>query len=164
MRGFFPGFIVGAVTLYVSMCFHIVVANDGYHFVPKTALTFKDTYVDIRQFPVVEWRNHVPLAEAMMKSRLPPRAASDGAAVPKEASGHGSLLVLALSAAGVYSPSPMREDDACIDPEAAIAAAKQNVPDRAGQSITSSARANQSWSGSPATLVVLAAKAAIHGN
>ena len=68
MRSFFPGFIAGVVTLYVSMCFHIVIANDGYHFVPKTALTFKDTYVDIRQFSILEWRNHVPLAEAMMKA------------------------------------------------------------------------------------------------
>jgi hypothetical protein len=68
MRGFVPGFIAGAVTLYVSMCFHVVIASDGYHFVPKTALTFKDTYVDIRQFSVTDWRNHVPLAEAMMKA------------------------------------------------------------------------------------------------
>ena len=57
----------GVVSLYVSMCFHIVVANDGYHFVPKTALTFKDTYVDIRQFSITDWqRSTFSLAEAMM--------------------------------------------------------------------------------------------------
>ena len=68
MRGFIPGFIAGAAALYGSMCFHIVYADDGYHFVPKNALTFKDTYVDIRHFTFADWRDHVPLAEAMMKA------------------------------------------------------------------------------------------------
>jgi hypothetical protein len=68
MRGFIPGFITGAAALYASMCFHVVRANDGHHFVPKTALTFRDTYVDIRSFDVGQWRDHVPLAEAMMKA------------------------------------------------------------------------------------------------
>jgi hypothetical protein len=68
MRGFTTGFIAGAAVLYGSMCFHVVLADDGYHFVQKTALTFKDTYADIRRYDVAEWRNHVPLAEAMLKA------------------------------------------------------------------------------------------------
>jgi len=50
------------------MCFHVVRAADGHHFVPKTALTFKDSYVDIREFDIVKWREHVPLAEAIIQS------------------------------------------------------------------------------------------------
>lgn len=68
MRGFILGAVVGAAVLYASMCFHIILADDGYHFVPKTALTFRDTYVDVREFTIVDWRDHVPMAEAMMKA------------------------------------------------------------------------------------------------
>ena len=71
MRGFIPGFIVGAATLYGSMCFHLVRADDGTHVVAKTALTFKDTYVDITKYTVADWRDHVPLAEAIMKANKP---------------------------------------------------------------------------------------------
>ena len=68
MRSFILGFILGAATLYGSMCFHIIRAADGHHVVAKTALTFRDTYVDIRPFDVGQWKDHVPLAEAMMKA------------------------------------------------------------------------------------------------
>ena len=68
MRNFILGCIVGAAGLYGSMCFHVIRAKDGHHFVPKMALTFKDSYVDIREFDVAAWREHVPLAEAIMKS------------------------------------------------------------------------------------------------
>ena len=68
MRNFILGCIVGAAGLYGSMCFHVVRATDGHHFVPKTGLTFRDSYVDIREFDVAAWRDHVPLAEAMMKA------------------------------------------------------------------------------------------------
>ncbi len=68
MRNFVLGFLAGAACLYSSMCFHIVQADKGTYLIPKTALTFRDTFVDIRQFGVVEWKQHVPLAEAMIKS------------------------------------------------------------------------------------------------
>ena len=68
MRNFLFGCIVGAVGLYASMCFHIIRARDGYHFVPKSGLMFKDTYVDIRSFDVAAWRDHLPLAEALIQS------------------------------------------------------------------------------------------------
>lgn len=71
MRNFILGCVVGAAGLYGSMCFHIVRAADGHHFVPKSALTFKDSYVDIRAFDVATWREHVPLAEAIMKADKP---------------------------------------------------------------------------------------------
>jgi len=50
------------------MCFHIVRTEEGYQFVPKTGLSFRDTYVDIRKFTLPEWREHVGLAEALVKS------------------------------------------------------------------------------------------------
>jgi hypothetical protein len=71
MRNFLLGCMVGAAGLYGSMCFHVIQAKDGHHFVPKTALTFKDSYVDIRSFDVATWREHVPLAEAIMKANKP---------------------------------------------------------------------------------------------
>ena len=69
MRDFIFGAVIGAAALYGSMSFHVVQAEDGYHFVPKTALTFRDTFVDIRQFNFMDWRDHVPLAEAIMNSQ-----------------------------------------------------------------------------------------------
>ena len=68
MRHFVLGFFAGAATLYGSMCFHIVHTSTGTHLVSKTALTFRDTYIDIREFGVTEWREHVPLAEALIKA------------------------------------------------------------------------------------------------
>ena len=68
MRNFILGCMVGAVTLYGSMCFHVVRARDATHVIPKMALTFTDTYVDIREFGVPEWRKHVPLAEALIRA------------------------------------------------------------------------------------------------
>ena len=43
-------------------------ADNGTHMVAKTALTFRDSYVDVRKFDVAEWREHVPLAEALLKA------------------------------------------------------------------------------------------------
>jgi hypothetical protein len=68
MRNFLLGFFVGAATLYGSMCFHIVKAEDGYHLVAKTGLSFRDTYVDVRKFTVTDWQDHVGLAQALLKS------------------------------------------------------------------------------------------------
>jgi hypothetical protein len=68
VRSFILGFILGGAALYGSMCFHVVRTEDGYHFVPKTALTVRDSYVDIRSFDIGAWREHVPLAEAIMKA------------------------------------------------------------------------------------------------
>ena len=82
MRNFILGFVVGAASLYGSMCFHIVRAEDGHHYIPKSALTFKDSYVDIRNFDVAKWRDHVPLAEAIMKSE--PELVQNAAAVAVE--------------------------------------------------------------------------------
>ena len=68
MRNFVLGFFAGAAALYSSMCFHVVRADNGTHMVAKTALTFRDSYVDVRKFDVAEWREHVPLAEALLKA------------------------------------------------------------------------------------------------
>ena len=68
MRNFVSGFLCGAAALYGSMSFHIVRAEDGHHVIAKTGLAFRDTYVDIRKFGIVEWKDHVGLADALHKS------------------------------------------------------------------------------------------------
>lgn len=68
LSSFILGFIVGAVSLYVAISFHIVRAEDGHHLVPKTSLGFSDTYVDIRGYTISDWREHVPLAQAIVKA------------------------------------------------------------------------------------------------
>ncbi len=68
MRNFVLGFACGAAALYGSMSFHIVRAEDGHHVIAKTGLTFRDTYVDIRKFGFVEWKDHVGLADALHKA------------------------------------------------------------------------------------------------
>lgn len=68
MRNFILGCIVGAAGLYGSMSFHVIRAKDGYHFVRKTALSFQDTYTDIRDFDPIMWREHASLAEALVKA------------------------------------------------------------------------------------------------
>lgn len=69
MRNFVFGFFTGAAALYGSMSFHVVRAEDGHHLIAKTGLTFRDTYVDIRQFGFAEWKDHVGLADAMHQSK-----------------------------------------------------------------------------------------------
>ena len=68
MRSFVLGFLLGAATLYGSMCFHVVQSDDGYHVVAKSGLSFRDTYVDVRKFGLSDWRDHVGLAEALLKA------------------------------------------------------------------------------------------------
>ncbi|MFM2096607.1 MAG: hypothetical protein RIS70_3731 [Planctomycetota bacterium] len=71
MRNFLLGFIAGAATLYGSMSFHLIQAKDGFHLIRKNSLTFTDTYADIREFGVGDWREHSGLAEALTKSDRP---------------------------------------------------------------------------------------------
>jgi len=68
ISSFLMGFVCGAVALYVGMSFHIVRADDGFHFVAKSNLNFSDSYVDIREFTVSDWREHVGLAQDIAKA------------------------------------------------------------------------------------------------
>ena len=68
MRGFVIGFVTGAATLYVAMCFHVVRAKDGFHLVSKTAVSLKDPYVDIREFGFSDWQEHPELAADLARA------------------------------------------------------------------------------------------------
>lgn len=68
MRGFVMGFICGAGLLYGAMSFHVVMAKDGLHVIPKASAALKDTYVDIREFGFTEWKDHPELAASLVKA------------------------------------------------------------------------------------------------
>lgn len=65
---FVAGLLVGAVMVYVSLKFHIVRANDGFHMIPKLSAEFGETYVDIRQFNLTDWDDHPSLAIAITRA------------------------------------------------------------------------------------------------
>ena len=68
MRQFILGMICGATLLYTAMHYHLVRGNEGVVLVPKLSNTLSGAYVDIREFGLQEWKDHKPLAAAIMKS------------------------------------------------------------------------------------------------
>lgn len=68
MSRFFFGMITGAVLMYGSMHYHLVRGDDGFFLVPKISNNLQDVYVDIREFTLEDWKDHKPLAAAIMKS------------------------------------------------------------------------------------------------
>lgn len=77
---FFLGMVTGGVLLYGALNFHIIRANDGYHLVPKMESKIAATYVDIRSFTFVDWKQHTDIAAALVraeKDELMQSAASD---------------------------------------------------------------------------------------
>lgn len=68
MSRFFFGMITGAAMLYVAMHYHLVRGQDGIVLVPKISNNLTNTYVDIREFTLEDWRSHKPLAAAILKS------------------------------------------------------------------------------------------------
>lgn len=68
MSRFFFGLVVGAVLMYGSLHYHVVRGNDGFFVVPKVTSELRDVYVDIRGFTLEDWKQHKPLAAAIMKS------------------------------------------------------------------------------------------------
>ena len=62
------GMICGAALLFIAMHYHIVRGNEGIVLVPKISNNLADVYVDIREFDLQQWKNHKPLAAAIMKS------------------------------------------------------------------------------------------------
>lgn len=65
---FLLGFLVGGATVYSSLHYHVVRADDGFHMVPKLTSTFSETYVDVRNFGFEEWNQHRSLALALAQS------------------------------------------------------------------------------------------------
>ena len=65
---FLLGFLIGGATVYASLHYHVVRADDGMHMVPKLTSTFAETYVDVRGFGFDEWNQHRTLALALAQS------------------------------------------------------------------------------------------------
>ncbi|MBB3206951.1 MULTISPECIES: hypothetical protein [Pirellulaceae] len=68
MSRFFFGVILGAALMYGAMHYHLVRGQDGIFMVPKVTSDLGDIYVDIRGFTLEDWKQHKPLAAAIMNS------------------------------------------------------------------------------------------------
>lgn len=68
MSRFFFGMILGATLMYGTIHYHLVRGDEGIFLVPKVTNQFGDIYVDIRGFTLEDWKQHKPLAAAIMKS------------------------------------------------------------------------------------------------
>ena len=65
---FLAGLLVGAGMMFVGLKYHVVRAGDGFHWIPKSAATIGDTYVDIREFTADDWNQHRALGLAILQS------------------------------------------------------------------------------------------------
>ncbi|EMI56092.1 hypothetical protein RSSM_02427 [Rhodopirellula sallentina SM41] len=54
--------------MYGAMHYHLVRGQDGVFMVPKVTSDLRDVYVDIRGFTLEDWKQHKPLAAAIMNS------------------------------------------------------------------------------------------------
>ncbi|MFG0255749.1 MULTISPECIES: hypothetical protein [Rhodopirellula] len=68
MSRFFFGLFLGAALMYGAMHYHLVRGQDGVFMVPKVTSDLRDVYVDIRGFTLEDWKQHKPLAAAIMNS------------------------------------------------------------------------------------------------
>jgi hypothetical protein len=68
MSKFFFGLVLGATLMYTTMHYHLVRGDEGIFLIPKVTNQLGDAYVDIRGFTLEDWKQHKPLAAAMMKS------------------------------------------------------------------------------------------------
>lgn len=68
MSRFFFGMILGAALMYGTIHYHLVRGDEGLFVVPKVTNQFGDIYVDIRGFTLDDWKQHKPLAAAIMNS------------------------------------------------------------------------------------------------
>lgn len=68
MSRFLYGMIAGAALMYVAMHYHVVRGNQGVFLVPKLSNNLSDVFVDTRQFELADWRQHKPLAAAIMQN------------------------------------------------------------------------------------------------
>ena len=78
---FLLGVVVGVAGLHTAQNYHIVRSQDGFHLIPKHVSSLKDPYVDIRNFGVSDWAEHLELVEAIRNSEhksLLVDAAQDG--------------------------------------------------------------------------------------
>ena len=65
---FVLGLVVGGLSVFGALHYHVVRAHEGVHVIPKMNSTFSETYVDIREFGFEEWNQHRELAFAITRA------------------------------------------------------------------------------------------------
>ena len=65
---FLTGAFVGATIMLLTLKFHFVQAEDGFHIVPKLTSSMADTYADIREYSVTDWNDHQLLLAALVRA------------------------------------------------------------------------------------------------
>jgi hypothetical protein len=65
---FLCGFVMGAVSLYCAMTYHVIRAEDGVHVVRKVSAGLGGAYVDIRGFSAAQWTEHRHVALALINA------------------------------------------------------------------------------------------------
>ena len=66
--GFLMGLVLGGALVFVGLKYHVLMASDGLHMIPKMSAEFGESYVDIRQFTLDDWNEHRTLAAAIVRS------------------------------------------------------------------------------------------------
>jgi hypothetical protein len=59
---FLLGVAAGVMLYHTATIYHVVQAQDGFHFVKKSRARLAEAYVDVRSFGVNEWASHAELA------------------------------------------------------------------------------------------------------
>ncbi len=66
-KPFLFGSLLGAITMFVALQYHIVRSHDGFQFVPRTPQhSLGLAYADIRQWSATQWTDRTELARALM--------------------------------------------------------------------------------------------------
>ncbi|MCH2115335.1 MAG: hypothetical protein MK171_10555 [Pirellulales bacterium] len=65
---FFLGMIAGAVLLCGTLNYHVIRAKEGLHLIPKTHSRLAATYLDIRNFTVIDLANHPEVVQALIRA------------------------------------------------------------------------------------------------
>ena len=65
MGRFVLGMIVGAALLHGATNYHVVRAQDGFHFIRKSEARIAEAYIDIRNFGIADWAERPGLALAI---------------------------------------------------------------------------------------------------
>ncbi|MCA9113964.1 MAG: hypothetical protein KDA79_02685 [Planctomycetaceae bacterium] len=88
-------FALGGAAMYSAFSYHVVRTPDTVVFVPRIDNGLKDTYCDIREWTLGEWRDHPGLIRALMED-----GRSDLIVNPGTLNPFGDLLQQFRNAAG----------------------------------------------------------------
>ncbi len=65
---FIFGMLLGGLLIYLALNYHLILAKDGMHLVPKLNATLSDSYVDVRTFTPADMLRHKDVVAALMKA------------------------------------------------------------------------------------------------